>query len=258
MRLSYSSIDLFHNCGIAYENRYEKNLKTPSSVSLVVGQSVDAAVNADLANKRWTGELLPIRDVHDIVIGRIAEQFARDVVVFDPNAIGWMQSRDGARTAAIAMATERHLAAAPEINPTEVQRYWEIERNGHTINGYMDIQESGIIRDTKTSYRSPDPNSAHESKQLTMYSWASREIDGKLPNKVVLDFLVHTPARGDTKLVQLESTRSNQDVEELMPWIDSALESIGVKDFRPAVTGHWLCQKKFCGYWATCPHAQPR
>ena len=60
-----------------------------------------------------------------------------------------------------------------------------------------------VIRDTKTSAKSPVPSfldgndkagTADDSEQLTAYAVASHVVDGRLPDKMVLDYLVRTNA----------------------------------------------------------------
>lgn len=258
MRFNYSSISLLHDCGIAFYNRYVKNIQTPRSISATVGTAVDSAVNANLAFKIRTGELLPESELTDIVRGKVAEQFGRDEVVINPGDAGWMASREGALQAATGMALFHHEHAAPTIAPVAVQRYWELELEGYALNGYIDIAEADCVRDLKTSYRSPDKNAAHESKQLTMYGWALGKIDGAAPSKVALDYIVRTPVRGDMRLVQLVSNRTQSDVDDLDFWVMHAVNTAKRGSFRPAIEGHWMCQKKYCGYWESCPHGRKR
>lgn len=258
MRLSYSHISLLHDCGIAFENRYIKNIQTPKGLSAVVGTAVDASVNADLSEKMRTGSLLPLGDLIDIAIGRVKEQFALQNVVIQESHSGWMLSRAGAMAAAVDMAEHHHEFVAPLITPTRIQRYWETTRNGVDLCGYLDIQEDNSVRDTKTSYKSPYLNDANESKQLTMYAMAIEALDGKMPESVHLDYIVKTPARGEMKYVRLSSTRKASDLVVLDSWVGAAKKTLDTGSFKPAEWGHWMCSKKWCGYWQTCPSAQGR
>lgn len=255
MTFFYSGISLFHDCGIAFQNRYIKRMETSRASYMAVGSAVDAAVNADLTSKMKTGSLLPEDDIRDIATGRMKEQLAQGLTFPE---MGWSSTRETAMQAAREMAIFHHREAAPNINPTSIQRFWHIDREGYSLNGYLDIEEKGKIRDTKTNYKTPNKQDANESKQLTMYAMAMNQIDGKLPESVHLDYVVRTPARNEMKLIQLESKRTADDIRYLNRWIEYFVHQVNHGIFKPAIIGHWMCQEKFCGYWDTCPYGRKR
>ncbi len=258
MRYHYSGLSLFNDCGLAFYYRYIENKTTPRDYSMIVGTAVDAAVNADLLSKMRTGSPLWTNDIEDIVTGRMKEQLAPGDVYARPNAKGWMSDRNSSMSAAIEMAIFYHNEVTPKLSPKYVQRYWEVTVNGATLCGYIDVQENGKVRDTKTSCKSPDSRSANDSRQLTMYAMAVWLLDGDMPESVHLDYVVRTPIRGDNKLVQLSSSRTQKDFDDLSDWISDSTSRIESGSFMPAPDGHWMCRSGWCGYYESCPSGRAR
>lgn len=122
-----------------------------------------------------------------------------------------------------------------------------------------------VIRDTKTSGKSPTkslmdgnkyPGIADDSDQLTVYAMASHIFDGKLPDLMVLDYLVYTPARHDTKYVPTKTVRDMNDVNVFLNRFANAVHAYKRGIFVPAKADWWGCSEKYCGYWNMCPYAK--
>ncbi len=131
--------------------------------------------------------------------------------------------------------------------------------------GYHDIMGHLTIRDTKTSGKSPtkslmdgntQPGIADDSDQLTTYALASLVLDNKLPDLMVLDYLVYTPARHDTKYVPTKTTRTMEDLNVFLNRFANAVHAYRRGIFVPAKADWWGCSEKYCGYWNMCPYAK--
>lgn len=146
-------------------------------------------------------------------------------------------------------------------------------RGGIDFAGEQDIVEERqddkvmrlIVRDTKTSGKSPsksfmDGSStagiADDSDQLTGYALASQVIDGKLPDMMVLDYLVRTPARHDLKYVPTKTLRTMDDVQVFLNRFANAVQAYRTGVFVPAKADWWGCSEKWCAYWSMCPYAK--
>jgi hypothetical protein len=121
------------------------------------------------------------------------------------------------------------------------------------------------IRDTKTSGKSPtkslmdgskDPGIADDSDQLTTYALASLVLDQKLPDLMVLDYLVYTPKRHDTKYVPTKTTRDMTDINTFLNRFANAVHAYRTGIFVPAKADWWGCSETYCGYWSMCPYAK--
>ena len=146
--------------------------------------------------------------------------------------------------------------AAPLIQPTHVQREVRVALPGESVEllGYIDVQEGmTAIRDTKTSAKTPPANAADKSDQLTIYAMMSHVIDGAIPDRLVLDYLV------DTKMPEYKpfvSTRTVDDFNPLLRRIEAVLMALEKGVFIPAQETDWGCSPRWCGYWETCQYTK--
>jgi len=149
-------------------------------------------------------------------------------------------------------------------------------RDGIDFAGEWDIVEEKIavraalrkrIRDTKTTGKSPSNPSAEDkargatsaaddSEQLSGYALAHHVEYGTLPDDLVLDYLVITPKKKDTKYVPLYTTRDLDDVGVFLNRFVNAIHSIKTGVFVPAKADDWRCSQKWCGYFDRCPYAK--
>lgn len=122
-----------------------------------------------------------------------------------------------------------------------------------------------IIRDTKSSTKSPtkslmdgasNPGIADDSEQLTGYAVASHVIDKKLPDLMVLDYLIRTDKRFDLKYVPTRTVRDMNDVDVFLNRFANAMHAIKTGTFVPANPTFWGCSEKYCGFWHMCPYAK--
>lgn len=174
-----------------------------------------------------------------------------------------------------ARARELHLAGeqapdkyAAKLLHGQAQSLNAAARDGIDFVGEQDIQEvigdQLIIRDTKTSAKSPTPSfldgsdkagTADDSEQLTAYAVASHVIDGKLPDRMVLDYLVRTNAAKPTvKYVPTATTRSMDDVQVFLNRFTNLIHAMKTGVFVPANQSWWGCSEKWCGYSSICPY----
>lgn len=257
-QLHVSGLNLLSKCGIAFENRYIKGIKSPPSPSMVVGTAVDRAVRRNLQNKVESGKLLQLDEVQDTARDALRNEWDAGVRLSEDDAEEVGQSKGDAIDAAVSLAGYHHHAAAPMIQPTHVAREWVLDVEGLDVQlaGEIDIQEgTRAIRDTKTSGKSPIKTAADTSLQLTTYALAVRQLDGAIPEKLALDYIVRTPKRHDLKLVQLETKRSWRDLNHLAErvYLTSRLLEQGM--FTPAPTDAWWCSEKYCAYFEACKYA---
>jgi len=121
-----------------------------------------------------------------------------------------------------------------------------------------------VIRDTKTSAKSPTPSfldgndkpgTADDSEQLTAYAVASHVVDGKLPDRMVLDYLVRTNAAKPTvKYVPTATTRNLDDVQVFLNRFTNLIHAMKTGVFVPANQSWWGCSARWCGYADRCPY----
>jgi hypothetical protein len=256
-QLHPSGMESLAKCGIAYERRYINGEKTFPSANMAVGTAVDVSVRGNLNQKIQTGELQTAEEVKDTAHDSVVNQWQGGVKLDEEDQESGL-SFDRAIDMSVNLAAFHHKILAPKLNPTHVARKIVLDVDGLNIQVAMelDIQEGRTsIRDTKTSGKSPVKTLADESLQLSAYALGVRQIDGTLPDKVVLDYLVQTPKRGDTKLVQLESVRTDAHLQPVLERLAHMDKIIQAGIFTPAPIGAWWCSARWCQYHSTCRYA---
>lgn len=255
LQLHPSGMEALARCGIAYERRYLNGERTPPGARMVIGTAVDRAIRVNLQHKIDTTELLSIEAVKDAARDALVTEWEAGVCLTEEDGEDGIAGRDRAIDMSVNLSGFHHATLAPRIQPTHVARKWVLDVDGMNLQvaGEIDIQEgAAAIRDTKTSGKSPVKTLADTSLQLSTYALAVLSIDGTLPAKVVLDYLVQTPKRGDTKYVPLESTRTIAQVQPVLERIAKMGEVIQSGIFTPAPIDSWWCSPKFCAFHETC------
>ncbi len=255
-QLHVSGLSMLSKCGEQFRRRYLEGERIPPGVSLVMGTAVHRSVAANLEAKIASGSLLPAEQVQDIARDALAAEWEKGVALEDDYAeLGEKKAAAVATDTAVALAKLHHAEAAPGIQPTHVERPWVLEIEGLPVQlaGTIDIQE-GLrrIRDTKTSGKAPAADAAATSLQLTTYALAIRQHDGRCPDAVGLDYLIHTKT---PKLVQIEARRTDADFAHLLERVYQASRMIEAGLFMPAPIDAWWCSPRWCGYHATCRFA---
>jgi PD-(D/E)XK nuclease superfamily protein len=258
LQLHVTGLNQLAKCGIAFERRYLLNERTPARPAMAVGTAVDRSVTANLGHRIATTELLTEEEVLDTARDALVAEWERGVEPNEDDAEEGLGTRDLALDASVNLASLHHNKLAPQLLPTHVQRSWTLDVTGLDLQlaGTIDVQEGMLaIRDTKTSAKSPSRSAIDTSLQLTTYALAVHAHDGQIPDKVALDYLVRTPLKQRTSLVQLESTRTKEDFKPLLERIAAADRTIHAGLFTPAPADSWWCSAKWCAYHPTCPYA---
>jgi len=257
---SWSQINMLYRCGEQYRRRYVGGERTPPGFAFARGRSADEATNKNLTEKMNTGMPLEIDDVYaaaadafDALVER--EEHVVDGIYSDlePEA-----AAGKAKDEAVAMAGLHAGEVAPSITPTAVQPRLEIAPSDVlpvTFVSILDvIDNKDVVRDTKTSQKTPTRTTADDSDQLTSQALAFQATYGFEPVSLHLDYLVMTPKRGTLNYVHQETTRTQADMGTFLNRAQTALRVIEAEVFLPAPTDSWACSERFCGYTATCPY----
>ena len=262
-QLHVSSMESLARCGIAYERRNIRGERIPPSARMVVGTAVDrsarASVGSRISDHPGVAPLaLPLDEAQTIARDALVHEWENGVRLTEDDKDDEITTKDKAIDTSVSLARLHYEQVAPKLRPSHVARKFVLDVPTLSIQlaGEIDIQEGfASIRDTKTSGKSPSKDLAHESLQLSGYALAVRQLDGRAPQKVVLDYLVQTPKRKETKLVQLESVRHDEHLEPVIQRLAVMDKIIGSGLFTPAPIGAWWCARKYCGFWETCPYA---
>ena len=131
-------------------------------------------------------------------------------------------------------------------------------RDGFDFVGEQDVVEKSetslVIRDTKTSKKSPNQDVADQSNQLSAYALASQVLDGKLPDSLKLDYLIDL--KKSTKTMTIETVRDDESTMAYLNRLVNGITSIRSGVFVPAPDQAWWCAQKWCAYFNLCPHVK--
>ncbi len=252
MKLTITSLLELSNCGERFRQRYIEKIRTAPNYSLILGRAVDSTVMLDLQHKIDTGELLPVEDITEHAREEVDLILLQEGISLTETEAGKGMNRIKAELTheAIQLSQMHHCYIAPRLDPTRVQREFEVEIAGHTVTGRMDIQEgSRSIRDLKVSGRSPSSDEADRSLQLTVYAMACAQLDGRIPDHLYLDYLVHTV---QPRVVKLETTRGRHQFYAVEERVKAAVAAIESGCFVPADPGWWGCNSVYCPYFHGC------
>lgn len=260
--LHQSSLSLLFKCGIAYEFRYVKGLKIPPNASMISGSGTHKSIEFNLNNKIKTKKFLPIDEAQDIARDEVKNLWNQGVRLSEDEAVsGVKEAKGNAVDKAIALSALHHKEVAPVLNPTEVESEFvlELENYPYDVAGKIDIIEDvKSVRDTKTSGKSPNKNSADISDQLTMYYLAQKIKNKTAPEHLYLDYLYQTPKNKTCKNVTIPTERDDSDVKVLLALIEQSMKILKSGIFTPAPSDFWMCSKKWCGYFEICPYSRKR
>jgi len=210
------------------------------SVAEILGDTKDKAVRLVKAHH---GKVAPV--VQPVAVN---EKFSIDLDK-------WLRNRAAELHAQADKLPNGQLKRAIDLQA----RYLNVAaRDGMDFVGEWDIKEhianERTIRDTKTAKKSPSADVAHDSHQLSAYSVAAYVIDGRVPDKVKLDYLIDL--KKETKTMTIESTRDEQDVQKYLNRLVPVIAAFQSGIFLPAPDTAWWCDERYCAYHDICPHVR--
>ena len=256
--LSISQLDMLSRCGEQYHRRYIRGEIIPPAIAMLVGRTIDGTVNPNLGRKLEKAPLMSLEEIADLAASCFNKEWDKgDVWLTDEEAVLGIKAAKGNALDKSVRLSKLHAAElAPAIEPTHLQRKVKVELPNYPYDllGFIDIQEgSKSIRDTKSSGKTPPKDIADKSDQLTMYGMMALVIDGVIPKNFYLDYLIDlkTP-----KSQVFASQRDKQDFKPILRRIEAASLALEKGVFIPARETDWWCNKKWCGYWPTCPYVK--
>lgn len=260
-QLHASMLEQLSKCGEQFRRRYgarfgwndREEILLPG-VALITGKSVHTSIEKNLTAKIETGKLLPLQQVQDIARDTAAGEIQSGIYLSDEDAENPEKAKGDCIDSAITLARLHAIGLAPTLRPKSVERKWVVHLNGFPfdLSGQIDIEtDDGAIRDTKTKAKTPSQDAADSSEQLSMYDLAKEVCDGAPPTALYLDALVKLK---EPKIVTLQTTRSKAQRQSLLRRIERSAQIIEKGVFTPADSNSWVCSRKWCGYFATCPY----
>lgn len=231
--ISYSFLHILA-CPYAAWLRYEAALKGPTTPWLALGNAVHHALEHGYVGEGF--ELKNAISLFKTEYNRIVED--EEVFISYPQ-LKKLES-DG-----IEMVERYYVQIQEDIipkTPLALEKEFSIPVAGTHLVGRIDkidfIPGYGyVVTDFKTGKTKPDPWNLRHNLQLTAYYWATKEIYGEFPQKVVW----HHLRTGEL----LESERTPQDIMNLRDMIKNAMW-MKENDIRHRIFHEQVCN--FCDY----------
>jgi hypothetical protein len=258
---SNSALLTVEQCGEKYRRRYIERDIFPPSPRMLRGTVVHRAASRSLLQKMETEELPSTEEVMDLAASDFDRTWRDGVLMsLEERQEGAGAVRDRSMDFAVDLSGFHVQKVAPSIRPIGVERKIVVAPNDSDleISGTIDLIDQTptgeVIRDLKTSEKSPPPSTAETSQQLTMYGLLRVAEVGRIPEKFSLDYLVRTPVKNEKKHVVLDTTRDRSDLQALINRINMAVEAVKRGVFMPAPPDAWYCSPTWCEYYDTCPY----
>lgn len=241
--LSASKIQTFLRCGAMYFFRYSLGLKSPPRGAQILGSAVHSGLEKNFRQK--------IQSQMDLPLSEITEFYSASFDFLKPTA-QWEKGEDSGKLKDDGVRIlQAYNPISRTIQPKEVEAPFSVALGGvpWVLKGVVDMLDaSALIVDFKTTGRVPSAIEAEKSLQLTTYSLAHRLRTGKVESGLRLDYLI----RGKTpKIVQLDTTRTNEDLGRFLKLVGIVATSISEGRFVPNPTSPW-CGPRYCEFWDRC------
>jgi len=253
--LSPSGASGFLSCAFKWFARHVLHLPDPPTGALTMGSAVHAAINANFEQKIETKRDLPpmgVKAIYDdawqlMVKGEYPPRYQGGQPSLPTE---FRDDEDPAELKRLGEAlTLKYLdEACPEIEPKAVEFKVSGTINGVRVRGYLDLLDAqGRVIDLKTAARTPSEISSDYRFQVATYR---QLLGGIVTGEARVDTLVKTKV---PKLVQMSCTIDQSDVdsvEKLYPVVQRGIRG----GFFPPNRSHYLCSRKYCGFWRECQH----
>jgi len=234
-----------------------KGVIRPPNFALVRGAGTHKGVEVNMRNKLDEGKPMPLENVLDVtrdaVISRIEENGLR--LTEEEESRGLKVITGEAVDQAVSLSALHYTDVAPEIEPIAVEKEWELNigEEDKSLKGRIDIETAKGIRDTKTSGKMPPKGSADKDDQLTMYTLVYRILNKKMPEEIILDYLVKSK---ELKTARLDTTRTVARLEAFLLRIETAFKLMESGIYMPCDRSNWWCDPRWCGYYDECPYTK--
>jgi hypothetical protein len=167
--------------------------------------------------------------------------------------------RGAAKDQSIALSVLHHRELAPTLQPIGVEKKMRLVLDGFPfdLEGTIDVEEPRVIRDRKTSAKSPSGNEIEGNPQGEAYALMLSKTEDRPPKPFVMDYLVKTTK---PKVVTIGPWAPANYVAIVKRFEAAAhvLESGAFYPVDPTGPSGWVCQPKWCGYFDICPFGRAR
>jgi hypothetical protein len=260
---SPSALNLLATCGEAFRRRYVEGERFPSSPRQLRGRAVHHVAQTAYTRVLHAEALPTAEEAHDLAATRFESDWSEGVQLEpDEQVAGEQFTKGESLDFAVDLAGFHVTRVAPTVQPVAVEEAMtaQLPESDVLVHGIIDLialTPSGeVIRDVKTSEKSPNVNAADNSLQLTVYSALYQAEMGHLPLSLQLDYLTRSPVRKTKGFIPLVTRRDNEDLKVLGARVQAAVSVADAGRYLPAAPDSWACSAKFCSFHSTCKYVR--
>jgi len=249
LKLSFSQINLYLKCPMAFYFRYVERIKIPPSSALTLGSSFHKAMQygfeEKIEKKRYPKSSL-IKEVFSDTFDKLK------------NETEWKKEEKPGKLKDEGIMTTGiyYNNNAKKMKPKVVETRFEVEAENkdeemrYNIILIPDlITEDEMIVDFKSKRRSPGQKAGLDTYlQLLLYSLGYIKEYGKKPKLLRTDYIIF---KKDPAIITYKKKPSNDDYNNLLNTIDNVAKAIENEIFyiNPNCS---FCSPDYCGYWKFC------
>lgn len=237
VRLSYSRVDTYERCPLLFKFRHIDKMPSTPSPDLSWGSAIHSALEV------WWSQKLPSPPPVEVLYRALYEHWDDSGfadIDRDTKLEWYRHARD--------VLTRHHQIYAADYRPAVACEQWfELDiGDSIAVRGSIDhvarTASGGLgVVDWKTNRRARSRRDVADSLQLAIYTLAARELWGREPEWVALDFVV--PG------LRVTVDRADIDVEAALTRIRSVAAKVQAETFAP--TPSPLCG--WCDFRSVCP-----
>jgi len=175
--LSASSIGMLMRCPRQFQHRYLRGEKERPGGNLMIGSFFHETLDWNYSQKVTSHRDEPFADaiqyLHDAAIPKVLEEDAGG----DPEEVSWDTTFEDARSDAERITGAYYKTVVPRIQPFATEQKFEIEipEVEVPVIGYIDVQETNRVVDTKTGKNASRKVKPSWMLQGRLYSFATQK-----------------------------------------------------------------------------------
>lgn len=243
--LSTSQVRKYLKCPRQYEFRYVNKLTESIGSGLIMGRAFHKGLQDATFKKGIDGEILATDDVLDIYATAFQDEIENSDVDWNGDDPG--ETKDNGAKMLHKYYEEIGINSIPRLDENGIP-YAERKHTFEIVPGLkvmtvMDIiEDNGIIRDYKTSAKSPSAKVIDETIQLPTYALAYRDMFGEKETAVGLDYAVNLKKEKKVMRLETEGPIDDSRIERVKQTFVGVAQSISAGIFYPNE------ESNACGY----------
>lgn len=254
---SPSQISMYGRCAEQYRRRYVEGERLAPGIAMIRGSAVHDGARINFRQKIDSHADLPANEIVEAAAASFyaATHGTEITVTAEEAGRGVRAVIDEALDETTRLAHAHATMQAPDYQPVLVEERVQIASGIPDIelHGILDLaDDKGRVVDLKTKAKSPNPDEANKSIQLTIYAAMHTAKTLKPPTELRLDVL--TALKREVKRTVLVTKRTTPDYVALGHRIATMAAAIKAGNFPPTTPDNWACSPNWCGYYRTCKY----